>query len=105
MDSWYLPASTLACVFGSALLGCTLRKAAGEQQLTPPIHETFRLTAGVVATMTALILGLLIASTKSSYDSKLNDVRDFVLNISELDRSMRHYERAWPPSGKNSPTL
>ena len=91
MDSWYISASTFACIFGGALLGCALRKAVGERRLIPA-HETFRLTAGVVGTMTALVLGLLIATTKSSYDSKLHDVRDFVLNDARIDRSMRRYE-------------
>jgi hypothetical protein len=42
--------------------------------------------------MTALVLGLLIATTKSSYDSKVNDVHDFVLKVTRIDRSMRGNE-------------
>jgi len=39
-----------------------------------------------------LVLGLLVGGTKQFYDSKVNEVRTFVVNIALLDRSMSHYD-------------
>ena len=46
---------------------------------------------GLVGTMAALVLGLLVASAKSSYDAQSNDVTQLSANVVFLDRVLAHY--------------
>jgi hypothetical protein len=46
---------------------------------------------GLVATMAALVLGLLIASAKSSYDAQSTELTDLSSKIVVLDRVLAHY--------------
>ncbi len=46
---------------------------------------------GLLVTMTALVLGLLIASAKSSYDTKRSELTEMAANVVLLDRSLALY--------------
>ncbi|HYC16141.1 MAG TPA: DUF4239 domain-containing protein [Pseudolabrys sp.] len=46
---------------------------------------------GVIGTMSALVLGLLIASAKSTYDTKTNQVRQLTVNLIVLDQLLAQY--------------
>ena len=59
----------LACVFGGALIGLRLRDILPEEHPSQDTKDVVKLGMGVVATMSALVLGLLIASAKESYDA------------------------------------
>ena len=61
---------TFACVFGSALLGMLLRKLLTEHHLDADSRNIVNLGMALIATTSALVLGLLIASAKSSYDAQ-----------------------------------
>ena len=58
-----------ACVFGGALIGLRLRDILPEEHPSQDTKDVVKLGMGVVATMSALVLGLLIASAKESYDA------------------------------------
>ena len=60
----------LACVFGGALLGALLRGMLPEHHLSAESKDVVKLAMGLIATMSALVLGLLIASAKSSFDAQ-----------------------------------
>ena len=53
--------------------------------------EVVKLGMGLVATMTALVLGLLIASAKSSFDTQRNGLAELSANVILLDRVLAHY--------------
>jgi hypothetical protein len=55
-----------ACVFGGALLGMLLRAVLPEHHLSVDSKDLVKLGMGLVATTAALVLGLLIASAKTS---------------------------------------
>ena len=63
----------------------------------PPPHfskesqDVVRLGMGLVATMTALLLGLVTASAKSTFDSQDNAIRTSAANILTLDRHLARY--------------
>jgi ABC-type dipeptide/oligopeptide/nickel transport system permease subunit len=44
---------------------------------------------GLIATMSALVLGLLIASAKSTYDTKANEVNQITADIVMIDQFAR----------------
>ena len=91
MSSWSIMGLTFASIFCSALMGFVLRAIVHEHHRSSATQEVIKLAAGIVVTMTALVLGLLIATTKQGFDAKAAEVRTFVVNITLIDRSMRHY--------------
>ena len=56
------------------MLGMYLRAALPDRQLSPETKDSVRLGMGLVATMTALLLGLLVASAKDLYDARRREV-------------------------------
>jgi hypothetical protein len=79
------------CVFGGALLGMFLRTVLPEHHLSPSSQDLIKLEMGLVGTMAALVLGLLIASAKSSYDRLSDDLTQLSVKLILLDRVMAHY--------------
>lgn len=64
MSSIATSSIVFACVFGGALLGMSLRKFLPQDHLSDESKTVVRLAMGLVATMTAMVLGLLISSAK-----------------------------------------
>jgi hypothetical protein len=81
----------LACVFGGLLLGMILRQVLPEHHLSTESKDVIKLGMGMTATMSALVLALLIASAKSSYDAQKNELTQISANIILLDRMLAHY--------------
>jgi hypothetical protein len=81
----------LAGIFGSALLGLWLRAVLPAHHLSPETKESVRLGMGLVATMTALLLGLLVASAKGAYDTQRSEVIQMAAKIDFLDRVLANY--------------
>jgi hypothetical protein len=92
MDSTHVAAVTFVCSCAGGAAGFLIRGRLRDHHLTSVSQEILKLTAGVVATLAALVLGLLVGGSKQFYDAKVNEVRTFVVNIALLDRSMSHYE-------------
>jgi hypothetical protein len=91
MSSIAVSLIVFAIVFGGALLGFLLRSALPPQHLRKDSKDIVRLGIGLVGTMAALVLGLLVASAKSSYDAQSNELTQVSANIIELDRVLAHY--------------
>jgi hypothetical protein len=81
----------LALVFGGALLGMYSRNALSEDDLREDVRDIIKLSTGLIGTMAALVLGLLIASAKSSYDTKSTQIRQITANIILLDVDLERY--------------
>ena len=81
----------LLCIFGSAVAGLLLRPRFPEGHLNPESKEVIKLVIGIVGTMTGMVLGLLVASAKSSFDSQRNGVAQLAANSVVLDRALAHY--------------
>jgi Protein of unknown function (DUF4239) len=80
-----------ASIFGSSLLGMRLHNIVPNQHLNPETKEVVRLGMGLIATMTALLLGLLVATAKGSYDTQRNDVVLIAGRVAFLDRALTLY--------------
>jgi len=63
-----------ACLFGGALFGMLLRRILPEHHLTADSKDVVKLGMGLIATMSALVLGQLIASAKDFYDTQRAEV-------------------------------
>ena len=80
-----------ACLFGAGLLGVRVRAALPEDHLSSETKDAVKVGMGLVATMAALVLGLLVASTKSSYDAQKNEVTQMAAKTVFLDRVLANY--------------
>ena len=80
-----------ACVFGGAILGMVLRAYLPEHHLTSDTESVVKLGMGLIATMAALVLSLLVASTKTSYDAQREELSQLSSNVVMLDRVLAHY--------------
>ena len=77
--------------FAAALLGLLIRARLPEHHLSPESKDLVKLVIGVIGTMTALVLGLLVASAKSSYDAQRSGVTQIAANVVMLDRALALY--------------
>src|SRR5262249_31331880 len=91
MSSIMLSVIVLACVFGGALLGILLRGVLPHHHLNPETKDIVKLGMGLVGTMAALVLGLLVASAKGSYDTQSAELTQLSANIALLDRGLALY--------------
>jgi hypothetical protein len=80
-----------AFVFGGALLGMFVRKRLPGHHLSGDTKDVVRLGTGLIATIAALVLGLLIASANSTYETQSSQVRQLTANIVLLDRTLAQY--------------
>jgi hypothetical protein len=81
----------LACTFAGALLGMWLRTALPEHQFDAESRDTVKVGIGLIAMMTALVLGLVTASAKSSFDAVDAAVKQSATQVLALDRALARY--------------
>ena len=79
------------CLVGAVLLGRTLRRLLPEDHLTADSRDTIKLAMGLVATMTALVLGLLVSSAKGAYDTERSEVIQMAAKVTFLGRVLAAY--------------
>jgi len=80
-----------ALVFGGALLGMYVRNALPKGHLREDVKDVVRLSTGLIGTIAALVLGLLIASAKGSYDARNTQIKQIASNIILLDTLLEQY--------------
>jgi hypothetical protein len=68
-----------------------LRTALPKTHLDADSKDTVKVGIGLIATMTALLLGLVTASAKSSFDAANTAVKQAAINILALDRALARY--------------
>jgi hypothetical protein len=90
MNSFLVAAIVFACTFGAALSGLFLH-ARLRDHLDADSREVVKLVMGLVATMSALILGLLIASADTSYKAQKSELQSLSANVIILDRLLASY--------------
>ncbi|MBO0862089.1 MAG: hypothetical protein J2P21_27065 [Chloracidobacterium sp.] len=81
----------LVFVFGGAVLAMRLRDALPEDHFSKESKYTVKLGTGLIAAMTALVLGLMTASAKSSFDAQDALVKNAAADILTLDRVLARY--------------
>jgi hypothetical protein len=76
---------TFVCTLGCALIGTALRTAISPAHLSKESQDVIRLGMRLVATMTALPLGLVTAAAKGAFDSQDLAVKNAAAGILTLD--------------------
>ena len=80
---------TFVGCFTTGLISLALRVP--EHHLDGDSKDTVKLVMGLVATMSALVLGLLIATAKSSYDAQQTAVQQIAADIIQLDGRLARF--------------
>ena len=91
MNAMVVALIMLALVFGGALFGLWLQKVLPDQHLTTETKEVVRLSTALVATISALVLGLLVSSAKSSFDRYDDELTQNAARVVMLDRTLDEY--------------
>jgi amino acid transporter len=72
------------CTFAAAILGMALRRRLPDDHLTEDSKDVIQLIMGLIATMAALVLGLLIASASNSYQTQSDELQRASASVVEL---------------------
>ena len=91
MSSIAVSSIVFASIFGSGLVGMAVRRATPADYLGPGEKEVARLVTGLMTTMAAIVLGMLVSSAKASYDARTNEVAEISSEIVTIDRMMSKY--------------
>src|SRR5437016_8590574 len=76
---------------GVVLLGRRVRRYLPEDHLSADSKDAVKLAMGLVATMTALLLGLLVSSAKGTDDNVRGEVMQMAAKVAFLDRVLTLY--------------
>jgi hypothetical protein len=98
MSSLVIAALVFACTFGGAMAGILLHVRLPEHHRNDNSKEVIKLVMGLVATVAALVLGLLISSAKTSYDAQKAEVQQLGIHLFQLD----HILMRFGPDGRES---
>ncbi len=84
-------AVAFVCILASAIGGALLRARLPEHHVSGDSKDVIKLSIALVATMSALVLALLFASTRTSFERTSGLVSRLTADITELDRVLKHY--------------
>jgi hypothetical protein len=91
MSAMTISAIVFVTVFAGALLGMFIRTIVPANHLNSESKDVIKLGMGLIGTMAALVLSLLISSAKASFDTRAAEVTQLTANVMLLDRVMAHY--------------
>jgi hypothetical protein len=98
MDAPVTSLLVAAVVFASSLVGLWLGRVLPEAHLSKETQDVVRLGTGMLSVLASLVLGLLIATAKSSYDATDTAIRSYAADLILLDETLRDYgDAALPP--------
>ena len=91
MHSTLLAVLVFIVLFAAGLAGIVIGRRLPAHHLEAGTKEAIRLMAGLVATITALVLSLLISSAHSSFDHQSSEVQQLGAQLVELDQVLAHF--------------
>jgi hypothetical protein len=89
-----------ALLVGGVLVGALLRRVLPEHHLDTHAKDVVRLGCALIATISGLVLGLLINSAKTNFDTQRDEIRQLTANIVLIDHLLHQFgEEARPARG------
>lgn len=79
------------CIFAAAMAGLLLHARLPHEHRSKDTQDVIRLGTGMLSVLASLVLGLLIATAKSSYDTTEQSVRGYATELVLLDETFRDY--------------
>jgi hypothetical protein len=98
-------AIVFAVTFGGVFAGAFLRHALPQDQLAEDAKDVVRLGTGLIGTIAALVLGLLISSGNTSYNTANTQVNCWKSRARRCAMRWHHYDRraaVTPPSRRGA---
>src|SRR3954451_6435150 len=80
-----------ACIFAGGMGGLYLHRVLPRQHLTRDTLDVIKLGTGMLSVLASLVLGLLIATAKTSHDSADLAVRNYAAELALLNEALRDY--------------
>lgn len=122
MQSTIITLIALASMSGGALLGMVVRSHLPKHHLSDESMDVLKVAVGLIGTLVALVLGLLVSSAKSSFDLLSDGLTQGGAKVILLDRALSQYgpetkeardllrhalanaiQRIWPTTGAGHP--
>ena len=91
MNSLVLSVIVVACCCITATVGIILRIKLPDEHFDADSKDVVKSVMGIVATMAALVLSLLIASAKTTFDTQSTEMQQLAANIVQLDQALELY--------------
>jgi hypothetical protein len=124
MSSLLTALITLASLCAGTLIGSAIRRRLPDNHLHDDSRDVIKMASGMIATLVALVIGLLVSSSKSSYDQASGAVTQIGAKVILLNRVLERYgteteaireriregiatsvEQLWPTRGSQNPGL
>lgn len=112
------------CIFGGALLAMAIAAVLPDHHRSGDSRDVIKLAIGMIATLSALVLGLLVATAKGTFDQQTHTVNHLATKVILLDRMLAWYgpesaaartalrqsltltlQRLWPEGDTDVPNL
>jgi hypothetical protein len=91
MNPFTIAGIVFGALFGAACVGLRLGAILPDHHLSADTKDAVRVGMATVGSMAALVLALLVASTKGSYDTEKNEVTQMAAKIIHLNRLLVSY--------------
>lgn len=91
MTNMFLGLAVFVCVFAAGFSAMWIRRRLPEHHMSTDSRDTVKITMGLVATLTALVLGLMISSAKDTYEDEKHETTDIIAKTAFLDRLLSAY--------------
>jgi uncharacterized protein (DUF486 family) len=91
MNPLFVSVAVSALVFGGACIGLHLHRVLPERHLSAETRDVIRLSTGMVSVLASLVLGLLVATVKTSFDGIETAMRAYSADLIVLDETLRDY--------------
>jgi hypothetical protein len=91
MNSVAVSLIVFVCLFGGALLGISLRTILPADQLNDESKRTMNMGLGLIGTMSALVMGLLVAAAADAYSTQKKQLTQISGKFVLLDRLLARY--------------
>jgi hypothetical protein len=91
MNALALSCLIFVLTLGGIFLGVLLRRALPRHHLDKESQDIVRLAVGLISTMVALVLGLLISAAKGTYDTQSGQIKQVTGDFILLDNLLAEY--------------
>jgi len=91
LNAWAISLVAFVIMLAGAAAGVVLRRSLPQHHLNDHSKDVVRLGSALIATLSALVLGLLITSAKNAYDTQRNEIRQMAAKLVLLDGQLERY--------------
>jgi hypothetical protein len=91
MTSFFTTLITVAALCGGGLFGSFLRDRLPDHHFCDDSKDIIKMASGMIATLVALVIGLLVSSAKSSFDQANDGLTQAGAKLILLDRTLSRY--------------